>query len=89
MRKVGNMDTSTEEKNSVIPFEKALEQLQTIVRRLESGELSLEDSLKCFEDGVRLTRICQEQLSVAEQKVEILMKTTKDEKVELKDFSPK
>ncbi|MCM2323128.1 MAG: exodeoxyribonuclease VII small subunit [Oligoflexia bacterium] len=55
-------------------FEAALEQLQAIVKRLESGELSLEQSLQHFEEGVRLTRSCQERLSVAEQRVEILLK---------------
>lgn len=62
--------------NSTPPaFEAALEQLQQTVKKLESGELSLEQSLQCFEDGVRLSRICQEHLSVAEQRVEILMKS--------------
>ncbi|HLE00121.1 MAG TPA: exodeoxyribonuclease VII small subunit [Bdellovibrionota bacterium] len=55
-------------------FESALEQLQASVKLLESGELNLEQALRCFEDGVRLTRICQNHLSVAEQRVDILMK---------------
>ena len=56
-------------------FEAAFEQLQMTVRKLESGELSLEQSLQFFEEGVRLTRLCQEHLSLAEQRVEVLMKT--------------
>jgi exodeoxyribonuclease VII small subunit len=63
-------------------FEAALEQLQTTVKRLESGELSLEQSLQQFEEGVRLTRQCQEQLSAAERRVEILMNS----KPELQPF---
>jgi exodeoxyribonuclease VII small subunit len=55
-------------------FETAFEKLQGTVKKLESGELSLEDSLRQFEEGVRLSRICQEHLSSAEQRVEILMK---------------
>jgi exodeoxyribonuclease VII small subunit len=55
-------------------FEKALEELQATVKRLESGELGLEDALKSFETGVRLARVCREQLSTAEQRIEILMK---------------
>ena len=51
-----------------------LDQLQQTVKRLESGELSLEDSLKNFEQGVRLTRLCQQHLATAEQRVEILMR---------------
>jgi exodeoxyribonuclease VII small subunit len=67
-------------------FEAALEQLQASVKRLESGELSLEDSLKQFEEGVRLTRICQEYLTSAEQRVEILMKTNSEGQVDLQPF---
>lgn len=77
-------DKSTQEK---IGFETALEQLQATVKKLESGELSLEQSLKFFEDGVRLTRICQEHLSTAEQKVEILMKANAEGQVDLQPFS--
>ena len=58
-----------------LSFEAALERLQISVKKLESGELSLEDSLKLFEEGVRLTRMCQEQLQAAEQRVEQLMKS--------------
>ena len=71
-----------------ISFEAALEQLQTTVKRLESGELNLEQSLKSFEEGVRLTRTCQEQLSVAEKRVELLMKANADGTVELQPFTP-
>lgn len=60
--------------NEVPSFESSLEQLQQTVKKLESGELSLEQSLKCFEEGIRLTRLCQQQLQSAEQKVELLMK---------------
>ena len=57
-----------------VSFEKAFEQLQSVVKKLESGELSLEQSLKQFEEGVRLSRVCQEFLGVAEQRVELLIK---------------
>lgn len=67
-------------------FEAALEQLQTIVKKLESGELSLEAALQNFEEGVRLTRHCQEHLAKAEQKVEILMKAGADGQVETQPF---
>jgi exodeoxyribonuclease VII small subunit len=64
-----------EDKNNTKPaFEAALEQLQTTVKKLESGELTLEQSLQQFEEGVRLTRVCQDQLGAAEKRVEILMK---------------
>ncbi len=57
-----------------LSFESALEKLQLSVKSLESVDLSLEESLKQFEEGVQLTRICQDYLAVAEQKVEILIK---------------
>ena len=54
-------------------FEKALEHLEQLVSSMESGELSLEDSLKAFETGIKLTRECQTALKEAEQKIQILM----------------
>ncbi|MDQ5768411.1 exodeoxyribonuclease VII small subunit [Thiothrix subterranea] len=53
-------------------FETAMLALETLVQRMESGELSLEDSLKEFERGVLLTRQCQEALKAAEQRVKLL-----------------
>lgn len=67
-------------------FEKAFSQLQEIVKKLESGELSLEESLKAFEEGVKFTRFCQDSLSSAEQKVEQLLKITAEGKTETKPF---
>jgi exodeoxyribonuclease VII small subunit len=60
-------------KKAALNFEQSLTDLQTLVERLENGELSLEDSLSAFEQGVRLTRDCQTALALAEQKVQILM----------------
>ena len=54
-------------------FETSLAELQTLVERLESGELSLEDSLGAFEQGIRLTRDCQASPAQAEQKVQQLL----------------
>lgn len=54
-------------------FEQSLKDLEHLVEALEAGNLSLEDSLKAFENGVRITRDCQEALRTAEQKVSILM----------------
>lgn len=53
-----------------------MSELETLVERLETGDLPLEDSLKTFERGVTLTRSCQLALKEAEQKVEILLKKT-------------
>jgi exodeoxyribonuclease VII small subunit len=62
------------------PFtvETALGELETLIARMESGELSLEDSLQAFEQGIRLTRECQEALAQAEQKVQILLSENGD-----------
>jgi exodeoxyribonuclease VII small subunit len=55
-------------------FETSLLELEKIVRELEQGDLSLEESLKLFEDGVRLSRECQERLNQAERRIEVLLK---------------
>lgn len=54
-------------------FEKSLEQLEQIVSRMEQGELTLEESLSAFEEGVKLTRTCQNTLKQAEQRVSKLI----------------
>lgn len=53
-------------------FEDALEELETIVERMEDGEPSLEESLKLFERGMDLTRTCQKALDDAEQRIQTL-----------------
>ncbi len=55
-------------------FESSLKDLEKIVRGLEEGDLSLEESLKLFEDGVKLSRECQERLNQAERRIEVLLK---------------
>jgi exodeoxyribonuclease VII small subunit len=55
-------------------FETSLLELEKIVRELEQGDLSLEESLKLFEDGVKLSRECQVRLNEAERRIEILLK---------------
>ena len=59
-------------------FEKQLETLEGLVESLESGDLSLEDSLKSFEQGIKVARDCQQALKHAEQKVEVLMRQGDD-----------
>lgn len=60
-------------KAKTIKFETALNELEALVHNMESGELSLEDSLKSFEKGMQLSRDCQQALLQAEQKIEVLM----------------
>lgn len=56
-----------------LPYEKLVTELDGVVRRLEAGELSLEDSLAAFERGVLLARAAEERLDAAEQRVEVLL----------------
>jgi exodeoxyribonuclease VII small subunit len=55
-------------------FEAALTRLEAIVKELEIGDLPLEQSLKLFEEGIKLSRICHKRLEDAERRVEILLK---------------
>lgn len=70
-------------------FETAMEELEGLVRSMEEGDLSLEDSLKAFEKGVRLTRQCQKALREAEQKVQVLLgEDGETEKLEMESLDP-
>ena len=62
-------------KPTTFNFEEALETLEGLVEAMEEGELSLEESLKAFEQGIKLTRECQSALDKAEQKVQLLVKS--------------
>lgn len=55
-------------------FESSLAKLEDVVNRLESGELTLDDALKAFEEGVKHAAICNKKLNEAEKKIEILLK---------------
>lgn len=59
--------------SALTDFEESLEQLESIVEKMERGELSLEQSLEAFEEGVKLTRNCQQTLRKAEQRVHELL----------------
>ncbi len=64
-------------------FEEVVAELERMVEQLESGELSLEDSLAAFENGVRLVKLCNQKLTEVERKIELLVKD-KDGKLQLK-----
>lgn len=59
-------------------FEEALEKLEEIVRRMEAGEMTLEESLKAFEEGIKLSRLCARKLDEADRRVEILLREEGD-----------
>ena len=73
-------NSNKQSNDAEVDFESALKELETLVSRMESGELSLDESLKAFERGIELTRKCQSSLEAAELRVQTL---TKDK--ELKD----
>ena len=68
-------------------FEESLKQLEAIVAQLERGDLPLEDSVKIFEEGMRLSAECKKQLEEAEGKVELLVKR-RDGAMEKEPFAP-
>jgi exodeoxyribonuclease VII small subunit len=68
-------------------FERSLARLEELVRRLESANLSLDEAMKLFEEGVELSRECQKQLEEAEGRIEILLKKA-DGKVVAEPFEP-
>jgi len=62
--------------SEAIPFEEAMQQLESIVEKMESGELPLETLMTQFEEGTRLAKICQAKLAQAETKIQLLEKNT-------------
>ena len=64
------------EEKKEVEFETALKKLETIVENLETGDMSLEQALKQYEEGVRMADICSKRLTEADKKVEVLMKTS-------------
>jgi exodeoxyribonuclease VII small subunit len=62
-----------------LSFEAALKQLEEVVQRLERGEPTLEESLQLYEQGIRLSRLCQQKLEEAQGKVEMLLKDDEGE----------
>jgi len=68
-----------------LSFEQAMERLENTVDRLESGELSLEESIKAFEEGIELSKLCRKKLEKAEERVKILLEKS-DGGIDLKLF---
>ncbi len=67
-----------------VDFERALDELEKLVERMEEGELSLEESLKLYERGIELSKACQKALDAAEKRIRIL--SERDGKSELEAF---
>jgi exodeoxyribonuclease VII small subunit len=62
-------------------FEKAFQQLEKIVQRLESEELPLDESLQLFEEGIRLSRFCNQKLEEVEKKIELILADAKGQPI--------
>ncbi len=73
---------------ATVKFEEALARLEAIVAELERGELPLEDSMRVFEEGIKLSKVCLKMLEEAERKVEVLVKD-KDSKKRTRTFDIK
>ncbi len=80
-----NGDDAVETKEENVSFEEAMKQLEQIVEKLGEGNLTLEESLKIFEEGMELCKFCNKKLDEAEYKVEKLVER-EEGKVEIEEF---
>jgi len=81
------MSSKTKPPGAEPNFEKAMGRLEAIVEQMESGKLPLEDLIVRYEEGMNLVKVCQERLTSAEQKIEIIARNTAGKPV-VKDFEP-
>ncbi|KAA8980699.1 MULTISPECIES: exodeoxyribonuclease VII small subunit [Gammaproteobacteria] len=72
-------DSSNSDSGNAATFETSIQELESLVRKLEQGDMPLEESLKAFERGVQLTRSCQQSLRDAEQRVEQVIENSQGE----------
>ena len=78
----------SKEKEEELNFEDALKQLEETVKKMEQGELSLDENIKCFEKGNKLAAYCEKQLHKAEKKVEVLLGKDQEGNPVFKEFDP-
>ena len=81
------MSSKAKPQATELNFEKAMGRLETIVEQMETGKLPLEDLIVRYEEGMNLIKICQERLTSAEQKIEIIARNNAG-KPAVKDFEP-
>ena len=79
------MSTKAKPQGSELNFEKAMNRLEAIVEQMETGKLPLEDLIVRYEEGMNLVKVCQERLTSAEQKIEIIARNSAGKPV-VKDF---
>jgi len=78
---------SSKTKPAELNFEKAMDRLEAIVEQMESGKLPLEDLIVRYEEGMNLVKVCQERLTSAEQKIEIIARNNAGKPL-VKNFEP-
>src|SRR5438045_9185245 len=78
---------SSKAKTGELNFEKVMDRLEAIVEQMESGKLPLEDLIVRYEEGMNLVKVCQQRLTSAEQKIEIIARNSAGKPV-VKDFEP-
>ena len=81
------MSTKAKPAGSELNFETAMDRLEKIVEQMESGKLPLEDLIVRYEEGMNLVKVCQERLTKAEQKIEIIARNNAGKPV-VKNFEP-
>ena len=81
------MSSKTKPPATELNFEKAMDRLEAIVEQMESGKLPLEDLIVRYEEGMNLVKVCQERLTSAEQKIEIIARNSAGKPV-VKNFEP-
>src|SRR5438105_12931584 len=81
------MSSKTKPPGTELNFEKAMDRLEAIVEQMESGKLPLEDLIVRYEEGMNLVKVCQERLTNAEEKIEIIARNHAG-KPTVKNFEP-
>src|ERR1700740_113538 len=81
------MSSKSKPREAELNFEGAMERLEKIVEQMESGKLPLEDLIVRYEEGMNLVKVCQQRLTNAEQKIEIIARNSAGKPV-VKDFEP-
>ena len=81
------MSSKTKPPAAELNFEKAMDRLEAIVEQMESGKLPLEDLIVRYEEGMNLVKVCQERLTSAEQKIEIIARNNAGKAI-VKNFEP-
>jgi len=81
------MSSKAKPQPTELNFEKAMDRLESIVEQMEGGKLALEDLIVRYEEGMNLVKVCQDRLTKAEQKIEIIARNSAGKPV-VKDFEP-